>query len=156
MRRGKVLVIGAAEAGKSTLIQALAPGAMNLEVDGRTVAMDHAVLSRRGSIVSLVGVPGQRRFGPVREVLAKGAVCAVWVHRADTPVDRDTAELIAKFSDEGLPYVVFVNRDDGCGREDGWRTPADCRGPAAVIAGNPLKPDGCLASLEDEVWKLVD
>ena len=62
MRRGKVLVVGAAEAGKSTLIKSLSPGAINLEVNGRTVAMDHGMLRRAGSSLSLVGVPGQQRF----------------------------------------------------------------------------------------------
>ncbi len=140
VRRGKILVVGAGEAGKSTLIKALVPGAMNLEVDGRTVAMDHAVLTRGPDVLSLVGVPGQERFAPVRQVLATGAVCAIWVHRAGRPVDASTAELVSGIAGRGVPYVVFVNRDDGRIDEDGWRGPAGLAPPEAVFIGNLLSP----------------
>lgn len=156
MNRGKVLVVGAAEAGKSTLINALAPDALNLEINGRTVAMDHGMLSRNGNKLSLVGVPGQRRFAPVREVLATGAVCAVWVHRAGNPVDPATASLISQIASTGVPYVVFVNRDDHSVQHDGWQTPVECGEPAAVIAGNPTREDGSLAILEERVWRLLE
>ena len=39
MSATKILVVGVGEAGKSTLIKALSPEAMNLQVEGRTVAM---------------------------------------------------------------------------------------------------------------------
>jgi small GTP-binding protein len=153
---GKVLVVGAAEAGKSTLIKALVPNALNLEVGGRTVAMDHGMLARKGNKLSLVGVPGQHRFAPVREVLAAGAVCAVWVHRAGTSVDEETSRLISEITAGGMPYVVFVNRDDHSVQHDGWQTPAACGEPAAVVAGNPTREDGSLGILEDRVWRFVE
>ncbi|MCP4902225.1 MAG: hypothetical protein GY906_35105 [bacterium] len=53
MRMGKALVVGAAEAGKSTLIKAISPTAMNLAVNGRTVAMDHATLERSSRRLSV-------------------------------------------------------------------------------------------------------
>ena len=61
MKAAKVLVVGAGEAGKSTLIRALAPNAMNLAVRGRTIAMDHAMLEYDDCRLSIVGVPGQQR-----------------------------------------------------------------------------------------------
>jgi small GTP-binding protein len=156
VKRGKVLVVGAGEAGKSTLIKALVPGAMNLEVDGRTVAMDHAVLARGQDTVSLVGVPGQERFAPVRQVLATGAVCAIWVHRAGQPVDASTIELVSGIADRGVPYVVFVNRDDGRCDEDGWRAPMGFAAPEAVVVGNILDPGTSLDDLQRIVWASVD
>jgi signal recognition particle receptor subunit beta len=156
VRRGKVLVVGAAEAGKSTLIKSLAPEAINLEVDGRTIAMDHGMLRRAECSLSLVGVPGQRRFAPVREILATGAVCAVWVHRPGEPVDAATSRLVSEIGATGVPYVVFVNQDDHSVHSDGWRTPSECREPAAVVVGNATRRDGRLADLENEVWSFFD
>lgn len=156
MRRSKVLVVGAGEAGKSTLIKALVPGAMNLEVGGRTVAMDHAVLTRGADGLALIGVPGQKRFAPVRQVLATGAVCAIWVHRAGQPIDASTVELISGIAGRGVPYVVFVNRDDLGTDEDGWRVPAGLAPPEAVFVGNLLSPDESLDDLQSVLWRSVD
>ncbi len=121
MRIGKVLVVGAAEAGKSTLIKAISPTAMNLAVNGRTVAMDHATLERSGRRLSVVGVPGHRRFRVVREALAADAGAAIWVHRAGQPVDLETAGLATNLGE--VPYVVFINHHRDTHTADGWIQP---------------------------------
>lgn len=156
MRRAKVLVVGAGEAGKSTLIKALVPGAMNIEVDGRTVAMDHAVLARGQDMLSLIGVPGQERFAPVRQVLATGAACAVWVHRAGQPVDSSTRDLVSSIAGRGIPYVVFVNREDSLADEDGWLGAVDFHPPEAVVVGNLFNPGTSLDELQREIWRSID
>ena len=124
MQLGKVLVVGAGEAGKSTLIACLSPTAVNLEVEGRTVAMDHATLTRNGARLSLVGVPGQGRFEVVREALAVGARLALWVHRAGEPADVASARLVGNLAALGVPYLVIVNHHAGvvAGARD-WRAP---------------------------------
>jgi hypothetical protein len=152
-----VLVVGAAEAGKSTLIRALSPTAVNLAVNGRTVAMDHASLIRGERVLSLVGVPGQPRFQAVREVLAAGARCAVWVHRAGTPRDPATVGLVASLSQRGVPYLVLVNRWAGEGGEaDGW-SPAPAQAPPhAVLSCDLSSPGGDLDRLVGLIWACAD
>ena len=150
--RRKVVVVGAAEAGKSTLIAVLCQGSVNLDVRGRTVAMDHGMLRRGETRLSLVGVPGQVRFAGVREALLAGAAAAVWVHAAAAEVDLPTAELLQPAA---LPYLVYVNLH---GRAAGaWPAPPiELPPPRAVIVGDLLDPARAeLGALETEVWKLA-
>jgi small GTP-binding protein len=155
VHRGKILVVGAAEAGKSTLIAALNPRAINLSVEGRTVAMDHASLARAGWRLSLVGVPGQARFAPVREALAVGAKAAVWVHKAGGPVDPQTAVLVAALDEESIPYMVVVNHHDGAPTGASWNRPELFPTPRDVISCNLLRPGRDLGRIEDCLWDMV-
>jgi len=155
MRVGKVLVIGAGEAGKSTLIQALSDDAMNLEVGGRTVAMDHATLVDGDRRLSLVGVPGQKRFDVVRSVLAEGARGAVWVHRAGDPIDPQTTDLVLQLGGKTVPYIVYVNHSDGAEPNGSWNCPEGCGQPRTIIEGNLLHPGASLFVLWKEIWKLA-
>jgi signal recognition particle receptor subunit beta len=154
--RAKVLVVGAGEAGKSTLIRALVPEAVNLSVNGRTVAMDHATLRRGSSSLSLVGVPGQQRFAPVREVLTAGTWCVVWVHRAGQAPDLDTAHLVMDLARHHVPFLVFVNRHGADIARSGWTLPPGLPPPRGVFAGDPVaRPDG-LEPLCEGLWRMVD
>jgi hypothetical protein len=155
VRAGKILVLGEAEAGKSTLISALSPGAMNLEVNGRTVAMDHGTLDLDGCPLSLVGVPGQRRFAPVREALAAGALGVVWVHRHGRRVDDETARLVAELCCDGIPYLVFINRPLSSPDGDGWERPEGLPKPRAVVAGDPLTDSALVRWMAEEIRQLV-
>lgn len=155
MRLGKVLVVGPGEAGKSTLIGALCPDALNLSVRGRTVAMDHASLRRNGHSVSLVGVPGQARFAAVREALAGGAVASVWVHRAGLPNDAATEDLVAQLAADGVPYLVYLNHHLSDQRDGEWVVPRSCPTPRVVVSGNLLHPGTSLERLQEELWAMV-
>lgn len=150
--RRKVVVVGAAEAGKSTLIAALCDGTMNLAVDGRTVAMDHGTLRRGGDLVAVVGVPGQERFEDVRLVLVEGACGAVWVQRASEPADPATASLLAA---AGMPYIVVLNHQVSSPAVE-WRPPPGLRPPRAVIEGDLARPRALeLERLRAEIWELA-
>lgn len=155
MKGAKVLVLGAGEAGKSTLIRALCPQAMNLEVRGRTVAMDHATLVAHGQRLALIGVPGQQRFAPVREALAAGTAAAVWVHRAGSGVDPESAELVAQIAGKGVPYLVVVNFHGSPQGDDGWSQPASCPVPHAVVAGDLLSSRAFVGRVERVLWEMV-
>lgn len=155
MTIGKVVVVGRGEAGKSTLIAALAGNAMNLEVRGRTVAMDHGTLVWGGHTVSLVGVPGQRRFAPVREFLVAGADAAVWVHPAGERPDQETLALIQTLSIDGVPYVVFVNKRADSPRSNGFVVPADRPRPCAIVHGDLSAPGASLEELRAAIWELL-
>ncbi len=156
MQLGKVLVVGAGEAGKSTLIACLSPTAVNLEVKGRTVAMDHATLTRNGARLSLVGVPGQGRFEVVREALAVGARLALWVHRAGEPVDASSARLVGNLAALGVPYLVIVNHHAGvvAGARD-WRAPHGLPEPTATFDVDLKHSSRELELVLDEVWRLA-
>ena len=130
--RGKVIVIGAGEAGKSTLIAALCHRALNLEVDGRTVAMDHGALNDEEVSLSLIGVPGQHRFREIRQALATGARSAVWVHRVGQPIDAETLDLLVECS---VPYLVILNHEAGPAAAT-WSQPDCLPAPEAILSAN--------------------
>ena len=142
--RGKVIVIGAGEAGKSTLIAALCHRALNLEVDGRTVAMDHGALNDDEVTLSLIGVPGQPRFREIRQALATGARSAVWVHRAGQVVDTETLDLLVECD---VPYLVILNHEAGSAAVT-WRQPDCLPAPEAILSAN-------LAELRSEEIELL-
>ena len=150
-----MVVVGPPEAGKSTLIKALSPTAMNLEVQGRTVAMDHGTATIAGVAVSLIGVPGQTRFAAIREVLTRGTRLAVWVHPADQILDLETRELIRRLAVEGVPYVVLVNHRAAGPWANGWAQPADLPEPHEVIHGNLGDRDHWLHLVEASIARHV-
>lgn len=149
----KVIVVGPGEAGKSTLIARLVSGAVNLAVVGRTVAMDHGMLRRVGAKLSLVGVPGQRRFAAVREALAVSAVGAVWVHPAGEEIDAETVALLAASKGNPLPYLVYVNHRTAEWPLADFPAPATLGPPQAVMVGNLMESD--LDDLVESVWALA-
>lgn len=160
MRSGKILVVGRGAAGKSTLVGALAENATNLQVGGRTVAMDHATLRKDGIVLHLVGVPGQERFAGVREALARGAAGAIWVHPAeDLAPDPGTVSLLASLA--ALPYLVCVNRRNGqrpweALRVNGFVTLSQLPPPSSVLCGDVSRADdGFRDELTRETWGLL-
>jgi len=156
VRAAKVLVVGAGEAGKSTLIRALAPDAMNLAFRGRTIAMDHAVMEYNGFRLSIVGVPGQQRFGAVREILAEGARGIVWVHRSGFSTDSETTCLVREVSGNDVPYLVLVNHFGLVCRPHGWTQPDNLPSPTAIIECDLEAPGDALAVLRDEMRVLMN
>jgi hypothetical protein len=149
---GKVVVVGSAEAGKSTLVGALCQRPLNLEVRGRTVALDHGMMRRGALALSLVGVPGQERFAGVREALVKNALGAIWVHPAGELPHPATCKLLANLA---VPYVVCRNRRAGEAVRP-WRTPAVLAPPQAVVEVDlALASPPELGRLADAIWKLA-
>jgi signal recognition particle receptor subunit beta len=154
-RCGKVVVLGPAEAGKSTLIRALTRAPMNLAVRGRTVAMDHGMLERDGVILSIVGMPGQERFAPVRASLLEGARAAVWVHPGGAPVDATTASMVTELAARGIPHMVFINERQGSVNGHDWNPELHLPAPREVIRGDALRSRDAVRSVKEALWNLV-
>ncbi len=155
MTSAKILVAGAGEAGKSTLIQALVPNAMNLSVRGRTIAMDHAMLRCNGYRLSIVGVPGQERFGAVREVLAEGARGVIWVHRSGFSTDTETSLLVRDLLTANVPYLVLVNHFGLVCHPHGWSCPDGLPSPEAIVECDLKAPGDALSILREEMQVLI-
>ena len=156
MGSGKILVIGRGEAGKSTLISALARDATNLAVRGRTVAMDHATLRRGGAVLHLVGAPGQSRFAAVREALSRRAHGVIWVHPAwDTEPHRETVALLAGLTKTGARYLVCVNQQSDRPSYE-LIHPRGLPAPESTFYGNLVKGErDFIARLVEEIWRLL-
>jgi signal recognition particle receptor subunit beta len=154
LKAAKILIVGAPEAGKSTLVRLVAERSLNLEHRGRTVALDHGILRSGPQTLSLVGVPGQERFAVVREALAVRATGAVWVHRPSASPDPSTVALLRGLGQE-VPYLVLVNerRDDS--PSTGFPAPADLPPPREVIHGDLLGDSTTRERLEAAMWRLV-
>jgi len=152
--KSKVMVVGPSEAGKSTLIRLLSDRAVNLEYRGRTVAMDHAVLRRDGTAVSIVGVPGQPRFAPVREALSQRAAGAIWVHPAAQAPDPSTIDLLKQWV-EPLPYLVVVNQREGGSPDTAFHTPSGLPSPREIITGNLVVEADLGRRIETAIWGLA-
>lgn len=151
--QGKVLVVGAAEAGKSTLIGTLCSDAVNLEVGGRTVGFDHGILRRGDDKLSLVGVPGQERFAAVRDSLSAAVLSVIWVHKAGEDYCQMTAAMVGELA---APYIVFVNHHGL--RVGGTLEAIGDSGlrPAAILSGDLKYPrPGLMRDLEGTLWTLA-
>jgi len=75
--------------GKSTLIQQLVPGALNVEYEGRTVALDYGKIIFKDQEFHLFGTPGQSHLTPVRECLAQGIDVAIFVMDNSRHLDKE-------------------------------------------------------------------
>lgn len=109
MNRTKVVIFGKSDAGKSTLIQKLVPGALNVEYGGSTVAMDYGKIIFRGQEFHLFGTPGQVHLNPVRECLTEGIDVAIFVMDSSRHFDREDIGLLKELEALKVPYLIFVN-----------------------------------------------
>ncbi|WUV77913.1 ATP/GTP-binding protein [Streptomyces sp. NBC_01477] len=127
----KLVVTGPFGVGKTTLIRTLSeiPTLHTEEVMTRssaglddlrglpeksttTVAVDFGRLTVPGDLVLyLFGTPGQERFFPLWQDIARGALGALVM--ADTRRLADSFPVMDMVEEQGLPYAVAVNRFPG-------------------------------------------
>ena len=79
-----------------------------------TVAMDFGRRTFGGVALYLFGTPGQQRFLPMWDELARGAVGALVL--VDTRRLEHSDEILSAVEKRGLPYTVAVNEFDGARR----------------------------------------
>ncbi|MGW6916169.1 GTP-binding protein [Kitasatospora sp. NPDC054939] len=123
----KLVVAGPFGVGKTTLIKTLseiatlhteeamteaaAPVDDNAGLPDKTtttVAVDFGRLTLPGDVVLyLFGTPGQRRFFPLWQDIARGALGALVL--VDTRRLGDSFEIMDMVEEQGLPYAVAVN-----------------------------------------------
>lgn len=156
MSHSKIVVVGPGEAGKSTLVALLCRNAVNLEVGGRTVALDHGTATRGALRLTLVGMPGQARFAPVRESLLAGAKAAIWVHPAGERPDAATVELLGRSELWWRPLLVVVNLRPDSAPCPLFEAPPTLPPPQRILSldlGRSKLPE---PTLVDAVWSLVE
>ncbi|TET23272.1 MAG: GTP-binding protein [Candidatus Stahlbacteria bacterium] len=117
MKLAKVVIVGKDEAGKSTLVQNIVPGAINIERHGRTIALDYGNREHLGCKLHLFGTPGQARFRIVRDVVARGMDVAVWVLDYSRRFDDRDKEILEFLSESKVPFIVFANIKPGVQKE---------------------------------------
>ena len=114
--RLKIVVFGSFNAGKSTFIQALDPRSRHIEAASKegttTVAFDFGRLQVRDRAVYLFGIPGQERFGFVRQILARGMDGAIIVVDATRGIDAMTRHLYDQVKALDVPMALMANKCD--------------------------------------------
>lgn len=111
-KRVKVIVLGNAEAGKSTLIKTIIPESINIEHKGRTIALDFGVIEEKGIRFHIFGTPGQKRFETMRNIVTTGAELFIYVLDPLIGISDYDTEIISLLKKEGLKGFFFINIKD--------------------------------------------
>ncbi|WP_035866241.1 ATP/GTP-binding protein [Kitasatospora cheerisanensis] len=164
----KLMVTGPFGVGKTTFVRSLSEiptlhteetmTAQGIPVDdtaripgktATTVAVDFGRLTLPGGdlVLYLFGTPGQRRFLPLWEDLARGALGALVL--ADTRRLADAFDAMDLIEEAGLPYAVAVNRfpDTPPIELDKIRAALDLDPATPLIECDAREREGCLDAL---------
>ncbi|MFX1520867.1 MAG: ATP/GTP-binding protein [Promethearchaeota archaeon] len=113
----KVVITGAFNSGKSTLVQALAKkSAVSLDVSGTTVALDHGTVDVLGIQAHLFGTPGLIRFSILRQILSEGADGMIFMVDSANPNIENFNEIWREMKEiqivASVPCIVAANKQD--------------------------------------------
>lgn len=109
----KILITGPYHAGKSTVIRNLSERAVSVNRLGTTIALDHGYIEKRGLVCDIFGTPGQERFDWILSILARDVFGVILIVDSTKPESFPRAlEMLQKAREEGVPYVVFANKQD--------------------------------------------
>ncbi|MEM1884983.1 MAG: GTP-binding protein, partial [Candidatus Jordarchaeales archaeon] len=146
----KIVVLGPYNAGKTTLIHALAEDAVSVERAGTTVALDHGTLDYKGFFIEFFGTPGQPQFEPILDMMMSGAVGFILVvDSADTSSFVRARELFDKCRGKA-PVVVAANKQD----LESAIPPGELRSILGIPPSIPVV--GCSAKNRVNTFLLVD
>ncbi len=146
----KVVVLGPFNAGKTTLVHALAEDAVSVERMGTTVALDYGFLDYKGFFIELFGTPGQPQFEPILETMMEGAVGFILVvDSADPSSFKRARELFAKCEGRA-PIVVAANKQD----LGSALPPSNLKAQLGLPSSTPVI--GCSAKNKVNVFLVID
>jgi len=157
MKLAKVVIVGKDEAGKSTLVQNIVPGAINIERHGRTIALDYGNREHLGCKLHLFGTPGQARFRIVRDVVARGMDVAVWVLDYSRRFDDRDKEILKFLNESKVSFLVFANIKPGVQKERRrvTRLIGKPEGLKGIVVGS-AKSGFRVAELLDEIVNILE
>jgi len=157
MNQVKVVIVGKDEAGKSTLVQNIIPSALNIERQGRTIALDYGNKEHKGYKLHLFGTPGQTRFRVVRDVIARGMDIAVWVLDYSRRFDERDQDILDFLNESKVPFIVFANIKPGIQKERRkvTRLIGESEGLKGVIIGS-AKSGFRVIELMDEIIRVLE
>lgn len=109
----KIVVTGPNQSGKSSYIRFLDQNSLNVEVGGKTVAMDIGLVRLNGFHVSLFGTPGLLRFSVMSNILANGADGIVFIFDSvNLNSDKDAISMLSSIRKMNVPIVYIANKQD--------------------------------------------
>lgn len=157
MKLAKIVIVGKDEAGKSTLVQNIVPGAINIERHGRTIALDYGNREHKAYKLHLFGTPGQARFRIVRDVVSRGMDMAVWVLDYSRRFDERDQNILEFLDQSKVSFIVFANIKPGVQKERRrvTRLIGEPRGLKGIIIGS-AKSGFRVAELLDEIVKILE
>ncbi len=147
MKLAKVVIVGKDEAGKSTLVQNIIPGAMNIERQGRTIALDYGSKEYKGYKLHLFGTPGQTRFRIVRDVVARGMDIAIWVLDYSRRFDERDEDILQFLVQSKVPFIVFANIKPGVQKE---------RRKVTRLIGEPKELQGIIVGSAKSGFRIIE
>jgi len=124
MMRLKVIVIGAENSGKTTLVKKLSPTAKSVEhfdEDGNsiTVGLDIGKIELAGCSLYFFGTPGHQRFEFARKIVSHGAHMGILMIDSVESTDKGIGKREIDFEQEliksQIPYVICANKRDASG-----------------------------------------
>ncbi|TLZ47076.1 MAG: GTP-binding protein [Methanobacteriota archaeon] len=108
----RILVTGPFNAGKSTVVRALAEKAISIDRMGTTVAFDYGNVNITGIEAEIFGTPGQERFEFIFKIFAREVSGVLLVIDATRPEELPRAKQMLDLVGPRIPYVVLANKSD--------------------------------------------
>lgn len=108
----KIVIFGDYDSGKTTTLERLCEKTVKIEYNGITVALDYGNMTIDGEKIHLFATPGHERFRFMLEIISIGLDGAIIVVDNSRGVTLVEERIMDSLEDEGIPYVVFANKQD--------------------------------------------
>ena len=109
----KIVITGPSQSGKSSYIKYLDTNSLNVDVGGKTVAMDVGFYKLKNFHITLFGTPGLLRFDVMRKIIASGADGIVFIFdAANSEKDKDAQLILEGLGKIKVPIIFLANKQD--------------------------------------------